>query len=609
MDSFTWLQNFHLIRPYWLLALLPLAVVIWLYRRQRSRSGLWSSVVDPRLLPHLIQAKPARQTSFPVSLLFVLGSLVIFALAGPAFEKRPQPVYRAQSGLLIVLDLSRSMNAQDIRPSRLERAHYKINDILKQRKEGQTGLIVYAADAFVVSPLTDDAHTISAQVSALQTDIMPAQGSRLDLALQKARELFQNAGQKRGHIIVISDSIDAAATRQIESLKNDHYLTSVLAIGTRAGAPIPSHQGGFLKDQSGAIVVPGLDITKMQAAARTGGGQFSLLTADDRDIQRLLSAIDIERPHNQPAETSPDGAQLKADTWFEEGPWLLLLVIPFAAYAFRRGIVFLLVFFILPPPEAQALDFDSLWMNEDQRAASLLQQGHAEQASELFTDREWKAAAHYKAGQYQQTSELLKDIDSADAQYNRGNALAKSGQLPQALEAYQRALELDPQHEDARYNQALVEKALQQPSTPQDNNQSQPDQQSKDADKPQDAQPSSGQSQPQQDSEQQATPSQPQNAGNDQASQPQPAHDKKDADKQEAMTQEQASAASETQDEQTPEPQQQTMVQPDDASPDLDQQKTQQWLKKIPDDPGGLLRRKFKYQYGRDNPPAEPNPW
>lgn len=158
-------------------------------------------MIDQRLLPYLLQGDntPSSSRRKPaLILLLLLFSLVIFALAGPAFEKRPQPVFKAQSALVILLDLSRSMDAEDIKPSRLNRARYKINDILKQRKEGQTALIAYAADAFVVSPLTDDADTITAQVPALETHIMPAQGSRLDLALQKARALFINGGQNKG---------------------------------------------------------------------------------------------------------------------------------------------------------------------------------------------------------------------------------------------------------------------------------------------------------------------------------------------------------------------------------------------------------------------------
>lgn len=633
MDNLS-LLSLHLIRPYWLLALVPLVLCLWIYSRNQKLSGKWSSVIDPRLLPHLIHLETTRQKTASLSLLFILGSLVIFALAGPAFEKRPQPVYRAQSALVILLDLSRSMDAEDIKPSRLSRARFKIEDILKQRNEGQTALIVYAADAFVVSPLTDDARTISAQVPALQTGIMPAQGSRLDIALQKAHELFINAGHRHGQIIIISDSIDAAAVSRIETLKQQHYKTSVLAIGTEAGAPVSTGQGGFIKDSLGEIVIPKLDIQSMQQATRAGGGRFSLLSADDRDINTLLGDLQIERVQNQSAEASADGSPIKTDTWYESGPWLLLFVIPFAAYAFRRGLVFVLVVFILPLPHsdalADALDVGSFWKNTDQRATTLLEQGDSQKAAELFTNPEWKAAAQYRAGQYQQAAEQLKAIDTADAQYNRGNALAKSGDLQQALAAYQRALELQPQHDDAKYNLELVKKALQEQQQNASSNEStddsassKDDSQSSGQQDKQGGEPGSSQqdanSQPgsETDAEQQGSGSpqkteseskegeaSAQSQGNDQSH----ADEKKDSGTD--AGQQQAQSADAGKDNDDGKPGQSSAATPsEEDSPDLDQQQVQQWLKKIPDDPGGLLRRKFKYQYGRQATQPEAEPW
>lgn len=188
------LTNLHLLRPWWLLAIIPAAALIWFYTRSHSQSRSWAAIIDKRLLPHVLQGNnnviSKRRHWRHFILLFLLASLLIVALAGPAFEQRPQPVFKTQSALVLVLDLSRSMDAADIKPSRLGRAHYKLSDILKQRREGQTALIAYAADAFVVSPLTDDAATIEAQLTALQTGIMPAQGSRLDRALQKPGRCF-----------------------------------------------------------------------------------------------------------------------------------------------------------------------------------------------------------------------------------------------------------------------------------------------------------------------------------------------------------------------------------------------------------------------------------
>lgn len=630
MDFLNSLQNFHFLRPYWLLALLPLALLLWSYSRTQSSSRSWASVIDSRLLPHLLQGASTLQKSAPVKTLFLLGSLLVFALSGPAFEKIPQPVFKTQSALTILLDLSLSMDATDIKPSRLSRAHFKINDILQQRKEGQTALIAYAADAYVVSPLTDDADTIISQIPALQTDIMPTQGSRLDIALDKARELFTNAGISKGHILVISDGINQPALDKIRQLNADNIQTSILATGTTQGAPIATRNGGFVKDSSGSIVVPKLNPGNMQKAARLGGGMFSLITADDRDINKLLSLIKVDKNKTGAEQLDAEGNKFNTDTWHEEGPWLLLLVIPFAAYAFRKGLVFVFIFYLLPFPQpAQAISWSELWNNSDQLGESALQQGDAEKAAELFNNPEWKAAAEYKSGQYQQAAERLSEIDTAEANYNRGNALAKSGQLDEAIKAYQRALEQNPEHEDAKHNLELLEQAKKQSQNqdsqqqnsqdPQsgdkqqnDNQQSQDSQQNQSTDQQEGSQSQSeqnqnsdGQSQAQQSNEQsneQTTDTEQQN----QQQAAESADDKKTNDEQtdnSALKEDENAQASDDDTKQIQKTQQ------SDATPDLNQQQTQQWLKRIPDDPGGLLRRKFKYQYGRDKTQTEQEQW
>jgi len=617
------IQQLHFIRPYWLLALIPAALLIWLYSTTQLKSRNWASVIDPRLLPHLLKGTTTATQNIknktPSSLLlFAVASCLIISLAGPAFEKRPQPVFKAQSALVIVLDLSRSMDAGDIKPSRLSRAHFKINDILKQRKEGQTALIVYAADAYAVSPLTDDAATISAQIPALDTNIMPAQGSRLDIALDKAVELFTNAGHAKGDIFILSDSASKADINKASELNAKGYSSSVLAIGTKQGAPINAAGGGFIKDSAGSIVVPKLDSANMRKLALAGGGKFTLLSADDKDINRLLSKIDIDKSSkDKDKQLDASGNKFKTDTWHEEGPWLLLVVIPFAAYVFRRGLVFALLIFILPLPQpAQALEWNELWSNKDQLGHDALQHGDSARAAELFNNPEWKAAAEYKAGNYEQAIEQLSNINTADAHYNRGNALAKAGQLDEAIKAYNRATELQADHEDAIHNKELVERAKQQNEQQSSDNkddkqqdqdkqdsdqQDQQSQQGDSSDSSQDNKENSQQSQDQQESAKNNKQDAKENA--DKESQQNKKPEESEAEKEQAEKQ---AAEQQAKDE---EEKAESASNETTEDLDLDQQQTQQWLKKIPDDPGGLLRRKFQYQYGREKHRNEKQPW
>jgi Ca-activated chloride channel family protein len=208
------LALFHFIRPYWLLALIPLLIITRLLFKHKLQSGNWINVCDEALLPYILQKKPIKQSRLSLVGLSLASLLTIFSLAGPTWERIPSPAFRNDSGLVIALDLSRSMEAADIKPSRLIRARYKIEDILKARKDGQTALLVYAGDAFTVTPLTNDNATIASQLQALSPDIMPSAGSNMTLAVEKAIALLKQAGLQKGMILVITDSVNGVKRLQ-----------------------------------------------------------------------------------------------------------------------------------------------------------------------------------------------------------------------------------------------------------------------------------------------------------------------------------------------------------------------------------------------------------
>ncbi|MDH5485311.1 MAG: VWA domain-containing protein [Gammaproteobacteria bacterium] len=589
------MQEFHFIRAQWLLALLPLFIICILFLKRKLFSRSWQSFVDPALLPHLLIGKPGKASHAPLVLFFIGGCLGILALAGPAWEKLPQPVFQKNTALVIALDLSRSMDAADIQPSRLVRAQHKISDILRQRKEGQTALIVYTTGAFTVSPLTDDADTIEAMVPSLKTEIMPSQGSHTASALARSNELLAHAGIHQGDILLITDGIDASANDALSEIK---HRVSILALGSAEGAPIALDNGGFLKDQDGSIVIAKLDAAKLETFARQAKGRFSLLSNDDSDINYLLAPLDANR-----IDSDSEKTDINADTWKEMGPWLLLLLLPLAAFAFRKGLVFILFIVILPLPDnAQAFEWNSLWQNSNQRARQQLEQGQVAEAAQLFSDPAWKAAAQYKAGDYEASLQQLEAIknSSADTDYNRGNALAQLGRVDEALDAYNRALEKDPQHEDARYNRELLEKNKQQQDENKESDKNSDDKQS-DKNKSDDQQQQSKDSKPADnksaDEQQQkdAPQDKQQQAGEDDKPEPQDRQQQANKDLQQQAEQDdkqEAEAAMEQSQQQ------------------LSEQAKQQWLRRIPDDPGGLLRNKFYYQYKQQHKQSNTTqPW
>jgi len=597
------IEQFHFLRPGWLLALLLLALALWLLRRRGYDSGNWRAVIDARLLPHVLSGAGSARAQRMPWIISVVTALAIVALAGPTWEKRQQSVYQQQSALVIALDLSRSMDAADIRPSRLARARHKIADILKLRLEGQSALLVYAADAFTVTPLTTDVDTILALLPVLETRLMPAQGTRADRALERALELLANSGLTQGDLLLVTDGVSDVEVKGIETLLDQHrgLRLSVLAIGTPEGGPVPLSSGDFLKNRDGDIVIVKMNAEVLQRLAESGGGAYAALSADDLDVNTLNYVMESHLDRNQSQQSDRS-----ADLWRELGPSLLLLVLPLAALAFRRGLLWLApIFLLMVPPDADAFDWQTLWQNDDQRALQLYREGQHREAAELFDNVDWKASASYRAGDYAAAASNWQHLDSVDAAYNYATALAQQGRYEEALAAYDRLLEQQPGYEDAIFNRQAIEEWLKQQPPPQNSGQQgeqQQQQQSGDS--------SERQQQSQQDGAGDGAEGNPQqgSAGADEqpweqsrqggrSSAQQQSQDDSDSDQQ--QEEQQAASATQQVQEQQPQNGESQISAEDQASLDqqMSEQAAQQWLRKIPDDPGGLLRRKFRYQY------------
>jgi Ca-activated chloride channel family protein len=578
------IDGFHVLRPelLWGLLICPLlALALW---HRRTRQGDWSRAIDPELLPYLMpeHSDKTRQTTIWMPILLL--SLIVLAASGPSLRQVELPVIKRADALVLVLDLSASMLAADVQPSRIRRARQKILDLLELRVEGVTGLVVFAGDAHVVTPLTDDARTIANLMPALSPNIMPLPGANATSGIEAAANLLITAGAQGGQILLMTDGLPGFDTvRAKNALESSGAALAVMAIGTKAGAPIPLPNGGFLKDDAGEIVIPTLDRQAIDQIASTLNAPVEQISLDERDIKSLT------RRNNLAAQGELDLAR-QTDAWQDQGFWLAALVALLLLPAFRKGaLVSLLLLVVMQSETSQAAEWEDLWLTPDQQGAQRLAAGDASGAAERFDQSPWRGMAEFEAGAYDRAAGSFASEPSADGLFNQGNALAMQGDLRGAINAYERSLSLQPNAEDAVANRDFIQSLLdqqedqEQEEEQEGEEQSQQDEQSEQNDASDSDSGGDGESSDQQDDSQQAGDGQQDEANDQEESEPQAGdqdpnaadRDQQAADQLEAATQEQMAKFDEALEE---------------------QQALEQWLRRVPDDPGGLLRRKFRYQ-------------
>ena len=283
----------HWIRPEWLWLLLGVVPLIW-YLWQSDRAGSsWHHVCDEALLKHLLVRPEVEQTSghYVLWLLFLL--LGIVALAGPSFNKKDVPVFKNTQSVVVVQSLAPSMWVKDVLPDRLARSKFKLQDMLIKYRDGAYGLIVFAKDAHVVSPVTEDRQIILEMVQTLSPDMMPLPGSNIATALNKAVELSKHSGTDDGMILLVTagpvTSSDFKAAAQV---KASGLTFAIIGVGTKQGAPMPDVKG-FKKDEAGHVTMVKLDEQGLLSLAKAGGGTYVHMSHNDSDLDLVLDQVSI----------------------------------------------------------------------------------------------------------------------------------------------------------------------------------------------------------------------------------------------------------------------------------------------------------------------------
>ncbi|CAD0311471.1 tetratricopeptide repeat protein [Xanthomonas hortorum] len=601
------LQSLHLLRPTLLWALLAIVPAALLWHLRRRDAEVWRHSVDAHLLPKLLVSGGQRGW-----LGFVLAALTyalaVVAMTGPSWRQVERPVYHSSMPLVVALDLSSSINANDLPPSRLLQARAKLATLLRKRAGGEVALLVYAGETFTVAPLTEDTANVALFLDALSPSVMPVDGKRADAAIDAATQLLVQAGFKQGDILLVSDSADRGAGSSARLAHSRGFSVSALGVG--------SERGAAYRTSTGEIAQAKLDEASLRDLAGQGGGRYARIAADDSDL-RALGVLDPTQQPLADEATESNGGK----TWLDEGYWLLLPVMLLALLAFRRRAVVavLALVGVLPLAQPAHAAESTLWQRADQVQQQRLDAG----------------VQAYRKGDFAAAQKAFEGVPTDEGLYNLGNALARQGQYDEAIAAYDRALKQHPDQQDAIANRAAVDAARKRQ---QQNNKDGKGQDGKSQSK---EQKQSGQNKPgqnqsgqnkqdnqnagqdgqgkqdaqgKQDSKDQPSPAQTPQDGKSQDQQSkngQGEQSKQDAPPQsaDAQAQQQADAAQRQK-------MQQAMAQAGDKSADANgkheaaavsetpeqreqRQAVDAWLRRVPDDPGSLLRTKFTLEHER----------
>ena len=552
----------HWLRPGWLLLVPLLAWLLWQLWHRERRAGRWQQILPAAFHGLLLGGGNGHGNRMPWVALGLAWLLALLALLGPSWQQLEQSNGLRAEPLVILLELTPQLLAADTPPNRLEQARRKILDLLETRRDAQTALVVYAGSAHVLVPLSDDLATARNLLGALKPSIMPVPGQRADLAVAKGLELLRQGAGDRGRLLLIASSLSEQEGSAITRLLGRQgERLRLLGIGTPQGAPIGLEDGGYLKDGQGAIMLARLDSAGLSRFAERLDADYAPWRLDDGDL-RALGLLD------GPQDLREEGESIRLAHWIDHGHWLLLPLLLLAACAGRRGWLFCLPLLLVLPQPGYAWSVEDLWWRADQQGQRLLDAGRPAEAAQRFDDPQRQGLALYLAGDYPGAAQRFAQGDSAADHYNRGNALARAGELEAALDAYDQALDRQPELPQALHNRALVESVLRQREE-----QRQAEQESSAATAPQPA----------------ASGDAGQGAG--QRDEQTPA-----GDEQEAGESDETTGSPSASDRPGAGP---TLPGDTPAAAALDGERRQaleQWLRQIPDDPAELLRRKFWYE-------------
>ena len=445
------LEHFHFLRPTWALLLIPWLAMVVIRSQQRDKQDMFGGIIAPHLLQHLRLQRFDTRWLNPknFSLLFMV--LVLLVIMGPTWRQQLSPLNQDQAALVILLDVSSTMQQKDVQPSRLQRAKQKISDLLALRPDKKSALIVYSGTAHSVLSLTADQDILNQYLAAITPAIMPRSGKFPEYSLPLADEILRGRNAP-ATIVMFSDGLGAKSGQAFESyfLTHPHQLV-VVGVGSEDEEP---------------GIAP-LERESLKALATDANGVYLSLTIDDADVRQL----------NRHIQSHYTVTQDSALPWFDSGYLLVFPAMGLFLMWFRRGWTLTWMWLILPvvlssiPAPALAQQettpitheqsaamrgFADLWLTRDQQGQLFLQLGRYPQAAARFNDLMWKGIAYYYSEDFMLAAEYFSRQDSDDALFNEANARAQGRDYVRAVSRYDRLLARTPDYPGATANRSQV---------------------------------------------------------------------------------------------------------------------------------------------------------
>jgi len=433
-------EYFHLLRPWWLVGMIPLVGSLLYLRNVRNANTQWQETIAPHLLEALVIKPDQSRWLNPINLSVLVMIVSMLGLSGPTWSRQPSPFVEDQSVLVVILDVSGTMSQQDVQPSRLQRAKQKILDLLQKRKGSRTGVVVYAGSAHSLIPLTNDTDVVANLLHAVNPDIMPRKGKFPEKGLPIADQMLKDS-HVPGTILLITDGVSPKSKSAFSEYfaGNDHQLL-ILGIGHRV-----------FNERSTQTFIP-IQEQELEDIVSDTDGYFQIVTHDKSDIIRLARQID-----NHLVMSDDD-----ARPWVDMGYYISWFLVPLFLFWFRKGWTLQWVFLLMisgqpTPAMAEDFSFKNLWLTPDQQGYLLFKEGEYRGAAEKFHNQSWKGVAYYLNEDFDAAVEIFSRDETVEGLFNLGNAWAHSQNYVLALQTYDRLLRVNPDHKGALANSKIIQ--------------------------------------------------------------------------------------------------------------------------------------------------------